>query len=94
MCLISVKKGDKEVDLVASLCKIYDASEDELRKIMDKANNLIETILKKKPSPASACKTDTLDNINPGWSKRTFFLSQSHISRLNRYLIVLHFQMD
>ncbi|XP_018440086.2 retinoblastoma-related protein 1 isoform X1 [Raphanus sativus] len=57
-----VKKGDKDVDLVASLCKIYDASEDELRKIMDKANNLIETILKKKPS---ACKTDTLDNINP-----------------------------
>nr|AFJ64575.1 retinoblastoma-related protein [Brassica juncea] len=60
-----VKKGDKDVDLVASLCKIYDASEDELRKIMDKANNLIETILKKKPSSASACKTDKLDNISP-----------------------------
>ncbi|KAF8109485.1 hypothetical protein N665_0095s0057 [Sinapis alba] len=60
-----VKKGDKDVDLVASLCKIYDASEDELRKIMDKANNLIETILKKKPSSASTCKIDKLDNINP-----------------------------
>uniref|UniRef100_A0A1J3EYU2 Retinoblastoma-related protein 1 n=1 Tax=Noccaea caerulescens TaxID=107243 RepID=A0A1J3EYU2_NOCCA len=60
-----VKKGDKDVDLVASLCKIYDASEDELRKIMHKANNLIETILKKKPSSASECQTDKLDNINP-----------------------------
>nr|AFJ64573.1 retinoblastoma-related protein [Brassica juncea] len=60
-----VKKGDKDVDLIASLCKIYDASEDELRKTMDKANNLIETILKKKPSSASTCKVDKLDNINP-----------------------------
>ncbi|KAL0743848.1 hypothetical protein Bca4012_085361 [Brassica carinata] len=60
-----VKKGDKDVDLIASLCKIYDASEDELRKTMDKANNLIETILKKKPASASTCKVDKLDNINP-----------------------------
>ncbi|CAN6856470.1 unnamed protein product [Brassica oleracea] len=56
-----VKKGDKDVDLIASLCKIYDASEDELRATMDKINNLIETILKKKPS---ACQTDKLDNID------------------------------
>ncbi|RID71469.1 hypothetical protein BRARA_C03406 [Brassica rapa] len=60
-----VKKGDKDVDLIASLCKIYDASEDELRVTMDKTNNLIETVLKKKPSSASACGTDKLDNINP-----------------------------
>lgn len=60
-----VKKGDKGVDLVASLCKIYDASEDELRIVIDKANNLVETILKKKPSPASECQTDKLDNIDP-----------------------------
>ncbi|XP_010464991.1 PREDICTED: retinoblastoma-related protein 1-like [Camelina sativa] len=60
-----VKKGDKGVDLVASLCKIYDASEDELRIVIDKANNLVETILKKKPSPASECQTDKLDNIHP-----------------------------
>ncbi|KAL1204764.1 Retinoblastoma-related protein 1 [Cardamine amara subsp. amara] len=58
-----VKKGEK-IDLVASLCKMYDASEDELRKIMDKANNLIETRLKKKPSSASQCQADKLDNID------------------------------
>ncbi|KAJ0263884.1 Retinoblastoma-related protein 1 [Hirschfeldia incana] len=61
-----VKIGDKEIDLVASLCKIYDASEDELRKTMDKANHLIETILKKKPSSAYTCKVGKLNNINPG----------------------------
>ncbi|CAN8269422.1 unnamed protein product [Cochlearia groenlandica] len=78
-----VKKGDKDVDLVASLCKIYDASEDEVKSIMEKANKLIETILKKKPSSASACRTNTLDNIDPGWSIN-IFLSQ----RLNPYLTV------
>ncbi|KAF8075685.1 hypothetical protein N665_1072s0013 [Sinapis alba] len=60
-----VKKDGKDVNLIASLCKIYDTSEDELRAIMDKTNNLIETILKKKPSSASACSTDKLDNIDP-----------------------------
>jgi len=58
--------------LIASLCKIYDASEDELRATMDKTNNLIETILKKKPS---ACQTDKLDNIDTGWSKNIFVVS-------------------
>ena len=39
---------------------------------MDKTNNLIETILKKKPS---ACQTDKLDNIDTGWSKNIFVVS-------------------
>ncbi|KAJ4898165.1 Retinoblastoma-related protein 1 [Raphanus sativus] len=60
-----VKKDDKDVDLIASLCKIYDASEDELRAIMEKTNNLIESILKKKHSSSSACQTDKLRSINP-----------------------------
>lgn len=58
---------------------MYDASQDELRIIMDKANNLIETILKKKPSSASECQTDKLDNIDRGWSQN-IFLSQSLVS--------------
>lgn len=45
---------------------MYDASQDELRIIMDKANNLIETIMKKKPSSASECQTEKLDNIDRG----------------------------
>ncbi|KAG8635546.1 retinoblastoma-related protein isoform X2 [Manihot esculenta] len=59
-----VKKDDKGVDLLASLCNKYDASEDELRKIMEKTNNLIADILKKTPCLASECKNENLDNIN------------------------------
>ncbi|XP_021668184.2 retinoblastoma-related protein isoform X2 [Hevea brasiliensis] len=60
-----VKKGEKGVDLLASLCNKYDTSEDELRKTMEKTNNIIADILKKKPCLASECKNEKLDNINP-----------------------------
>ncbi|XP_050232092.1 retinoblastoma-related protein [Mercurialis annua] len=59
-----VKKGDKGVDLLASLCNKYDTSDDELRKTMEKTNNLIADILKKKPHLASDYKNENLDNIN------------------------------
>ncbi|XP_059633401.1 retinoblastoma-related protein-like [Cornus florida] len=59
-----VKNGSKGVDLVASLCKKHETSEDELRKTMEKANNLIADILKKKPRSASECRTENLDNID------------------------------
>ncbi|KAF3434261.1 hypothetical protein FNV43_RR25364 [Rhamnella rubrinervis] len=60
-----VKKGNKGVDLLASLCNIYNTSEDELKKTMEKANSLIEEILKKKPRLASECKSENLENIDP-----------------------------
>ncbi|KAG8657616.1 hypothetical protein MANES_03G097800v8 [Manihot esculenta] len=60
-----VKKGDKGVDLLASLCNKYDTSEDELRKTMEKTNDIIADILKKRPCLASECKNENLDNINP-----------------------------
>uniref|UniRef100_A0A7N1A0T2 Retinoblastoma-related protein n=1 Tax=Kalanchoe fedtschenkoi TaxID=63787 RepID=A0A7N1A0T2_KALFE len=56
-----VMKGTKGVDLVASLCNMYDTSEDEIRKTLEQANNLIADILKKKPCSASACKSEDLD---------------------------------
>ncbi|XP_065867639.1 retinoblastoma-related protein [Euphorbia lathyris] len=59
-----VKKVDKGVDLLASLCNQYDISEDDLRKILEKTNNLIVDILKKKPHLASECKNKNLENIN------------------------------
>ncbi|GMI86207.1 RETINOBLASTOMA-RELATED, RETINOBLASTOMA 1, RETINOBLASTOMA-RELATED PROTEIN 1 [Hibiscus trionum] len=59
-----VKKGDKGVDLLASLCTMYDASEDDLRKTMEMTNKLIEDILKKKPCPAAECNMETLENID------------------------------
>lgn len=59
-----VKKSNKGVDLIASLCSIYDTSEDDLRKIMEKTNTLIADILKKKPCEASECKNENLENID------------------------------
>ncbi|CAB4320419.1 unnamed protein product [Prunus armeniaca] len=60
-----VKKGSKGVDLLASLCNIYDTSEDELRKTMEMANALIADILKKKPCSASECRNKNLENMDP-----------------------------
>ncbi|KAL4367642.1 hypothetical protein GQ457_05G020280 [Hibiscus cannabinus] len=59
-----VKKGDNGVDLITSLCNMYDASEDDLRKTMEMANKLIEDILRKKPCPAAECNMETLENID------------------------------
>jgi len=55
------------VDLLASLCNIYNTTEDELRKTMEKANNVIADILKKKPCLASECETENLENIDKGF---------------------------
>ncbi|TYJ36392.1 hypothetical protein E1A91_A05G304200v1 [Gossypium mustelinum] len=59
-----VKKGEKGVDLLASLCNMYDASEAELRRTLKMTNKLMEDILKKKPCPAFECKTETLEHID------------------------------
>ncbi|GAB4860659.1 Retinoblastoma- protein 1 [Ancistrocladus abbreviatus] len=60
-----VKKNEKGVDLLASLCAKYDTSKDEVKKMMEKANNIIVDILKKRPSLASECKSENLHNIDP-----------------------------
>ncbi|KAK1259915.1 Retinoblastoma-related protein [Acorus gramineus] len=61
---VETKKSNKGVDLLESLCHKYDTSKEELRVTMEKANKLIIDILKKKPFPASECKTESLENIN------------------------------
>ncbi|XP_057721119.1 retinoblastoma-related protein isoform X1 [Arachis stenosperma] len=59
-----VKKSNKGVDLLASLCNIYNNSEDELKKTMEKTNNLIANILKKQPCLASQCEAENLENFD------------------------------
>ncbi|KAK4253867.1 hypothetical protein QN277_010487 [Acacia crassicarpa] len=59
-----VKKSSKGVDIIASLCNRFETSEDDVRKTMEKANNLIAAILKKQPCLASECETATLENID------------------------------
>lgn len=59
-----VKRSSKGVDLLASLCNIYNTSEDELRKTMEQANNLVADILKKTPCLASECETENLEDFD------------------------------
>ncbi|KAI4302480.1 hypothetical protein MLD38_038218 [Melastoma candidum] len=59
-----VRRSDRGVDLIASLCKIYETSEDEVKKTLEAANNLISVILKKKPSFALGCKVENLQAID------------------------------
>ncbi|XP_068657761.1 retinoblastoma-related protein isoform X1 [Aristolochia californica] len=58
-----VKKGERGVDIISSLCNIYHTSEDELKGTIEKANSLIVDILKKEPRSASECKAENLENI-------------------------------
>ncbi|KAG6429304.1 hypothetical protein SASPL_107353 [Salvia splendens] len=60
-----VMKGDK-VDLLASLCNMYDTSEDVLRQTLEKANNMITDILKQSPCLASDSTPENLENIVTG----------------------------
>ncbi|KZV57487.1 hypothetical protein F511_35212 [Dorcoceras hygrometricum] len=52
-----------KADILASLCKTYETSEDELRKMLEKANDVITTILKKKACLAAECTPQNLENI-------------------------------
>ncbi|ERN06336.1 retinoblastoma-related protein [Amborella trichopoda] len=59
-----VRKADKGVDLIATLSNIYQTSEDDLRKTVQKATNLIVHILKKKPHSVSESKPENLKDID------------------------------
>lgn len=84
--LLSSVRNDRGVDLIASFCNKYQTSEDELKKTMEKANNLIVDILKKKPRLASDCKSENLDNINTGWFDYFVVCSYNH-----HRIIILYF---
>ncbi|KAF8390765.1 hypothetical protein HHK36_025292 [Tetracentron sinense] len=87
-----VRKSNKDVDLLASLCNIHNTSEDELRKTMEKANNLIVDILKKKPRLASEYRTENLDNINT--DGLTYFEDLMESSSLSSSLSILEKDYD
>ncbi|XP_030534586.1 retinoblastoma-related protein isoform X3 [Rhodamnia argentea] len=59
-----VKRSEKGVDLIGSLCHIYDTSEDEIKRTLEKTNNVIAKILGRTPRPASECKAENLENID------------------------------
>lgn len=60
---IFAKKSDSGVNLIASLCLVYNTSEDDLRKALESVNKLISDILKKKQQLASKCNVENLNGI-------------------------------
>ncbi|PKU79560.1 Retinoblastoma-related protein [Dendrobium catenatum] len=86
------KKSDKGVDLLASLSQSYDASEVELRRMMETANKLIADVLKKKPCHASECKTENLYDINT--DELTYFEDLLDEKSLQSNLLILNSDYD
>lgn len=76
--IFAVKKSANGVDLLASLCNLYNTSEDELRKTIEQANNLVADILKKKPCLASECETENLENFDRGLFSFSHLLFMHH----------------
>ncbi|GAB2230323.1 hypothetical protein Droror1_Dr00014585 [Drosera rotundifolia] len=58
-------RSERGVNLVASLSAKYDTSEDEVKKMMEKANDLIANTLKKVPYSALENKVENLLEIDP-----------------------------
>lgn len=85
--LIAAKKEDKGVDLLASLCNMYETSEDELRKTMVRTNIVVEEILMKNPCSASECQNGNLDNIDT--DDLTYFQDLLEESSLSSDLSIL-----
>ncbi|CAL1374366.1 unnamed protein product [Linum trigynum] len=55
-----VVKDDKRVDLIASLSKRYDTSEEDLLNSMEKTVTIVREVLLKRPRRASDCDSETL----------------------------------
>ncbi|KAL8138094.1 hypothetical protein V2J09_004095 [Rumex salicifolius] len=87
-----VKKTDKGIDLIASLCHKYETSEDEVKKMMDKANELIADILKIKPCLASECESDSLQNIDT--AGLIYFKNLLEVSSLKSNITILEKDYD
>jgi retinoblastoma-like protein 1 len=66
VCLNSVKQNEKGMDLIASLCHNYHASEECVKEMMDKSHKAIEDIFGTKALSASEGKTENLDKIDTG----------------------------
>lgn len=87
-----VRKGSKGVELLASLCNIYDTSEDDLQRTLEKANDVIMNILNKKPRLAAECKAESLDNIDT--NELMYFEDLMVESSLSSSLMILEKDYD
>ncbi|XP_074286888.1 retinoblastoma-related protein-like [Silene latifolia] len=81
------KKTERGVNLISSLCQKYDTSEDEVKRMVETANDLISDILKKMPQPASEFKSENLVKINP--DGLTYFEDLLEECSLPTYICIL-----
>ncbi|KAK8970301.1 Retinoblastoma-related protein [Platanthera guangdongensis] len=81
------KKSEKGVDLLASLSQTYNASEEELKSMMEKVNKLIVDVLRKNPCHTSEYKTESLHDINT--DELTYFKDLQDEKALQNDLLVL-----
>jgi uncharacterized CHY-type Zn-finger protein len=80
MVSFTVKRSEKKVDLLASLCNTYHTFEDCLRGMMEKAYKIISETLNRKPILASDCKTDLMNDINTGITSCSFIPISSYFN--------------
>ncbi|KAM0947141.1 putative transcription repressor RB family [Dioscorea sansibarensis] len=86
------KKSNNGVNLLASLCDMFHTSEDELKRTLEQTNALIVDILKKKPCPASQCKSETLHHVDT--DNLTYFEDLLEESSLQSSLAILEKDYD
>ncbi|KAJ8466552.1 hypothetical protein OPV22_029104 [Ensete ventricosum] len=89
---IFAKKTGKGVNLLASLCDKYDASEDELRRVMEMVNSLIVNILKKNPCSVSDGKKENLSHIDT--DGLTYFEDLMEEKSLQSSIVILEKDYD
>ncbi|THU68115.1 hypothetical protein C4D60_Mb08t00490 [Musa balbisiana] len=88
----ATKKSGKGVNLLASLCDKYDASEDELRRVMEMVNSLIVNILKKNPCSVSDGKKENLAHIDT--DGLTYFEDLMEEKSLQSSIVILENDYD
>lgn len=81
------KKSEKGVDLLASLSQTYNASEEELKSMLEKVNKLIIDVLRKNPCQILEYKKESLDDINT--DGLTYFKDLQDEKALQNDLLVL-----
>jgi retinoblastoma-like protein 1 len=66
MLWFSAGRGPNGTNIVGSLCQLYEASEEDVQKMMDKANDMIGRVLKISPASLPLNDSEQLADIDTG----------------------------
>ena len=79
----TAKRSSEGVNLVGSLCYLYNASEDDVSSMVLKLNKMIEDLTKTPPSKIISDNVPQISGIDPGAFDSILY---SHTSSCNVYL--------